>query len=333
MTNKKVSVVVTCYNLEHVIERCLDSLYRQTYENLEIIVIDDGSGDNSFTVIQKAVQKDMRIIPVVLENGGPSAARNHGIDLSTGEYLLFIDGDDYVADTYVEHFMEVADGCDMVIGALRYIYPDGSESVTPEDVFRCGKAEYVQKHYTQSVVRRTIFGPVNKLYRTAVIKQNGVRFREGLRIREDGIFVLDVLKYVETLCGIQYAEYYYIQSAPNESLVSKFHETEKEINQQFFEMLIDVIGKENLRDEDIRQIYPMFLNMDISSIRKLYHSGEYTLCKGIAYIRGILRDEAFRKARAELKRVAPKLARKYYRPLLMVHAINYLAVKRRKQEK
>lgn len=328
MTETKVSVVVTCYNLEHEIGRCLESLQRQTYTQLEIIVVDDGSKDNSFAVIQEAAEQDPRIIPVSQENGGPSAARNHGIDLSTGEYLLFIDGDDYVSETYVEHFMEVADGCDMVIGALRYVYPDGTESVTPESAFRCDKTEYVKTYYTRSVAKRTIFGPVNKLYRSAIIKDNGVRFREGLAIREDGIFVLDVLAHTETLCGIEYAEYYYIQSAPNESLVSKFHPTEKEINKQFFRMLVDVIGKENLQSEDIRLIYPMFLNMDISSIRKLYHSKEYTFGKGLRYIRSILQDEAFRQARRELNQVAPKLARKYYRPLLMVHAINYLAVKR-----
>lgn len=329
MTQTKVSVVVTCYNLEHAIGRCLESLQRQTYSALEIIVVDDGSRDNSLAVIRQLARQDGRIIPVAQENGGPSAARNHGIELATGEYLLFIDGDDYVADTYVEHFMEAAEGSDMVIGALRYVYPDGTEAAAPESEFRCDKAQYVEKYYTQSVVKRTIFGPVNKLYRTAVIKENHVRFREGLAIREDGIFVLEVLEHVKTVCGIGYAEYYYIQSAPNESLVSKFHPTEREINRQFFEMLVAVIGKENLRDEDIRLIYPMFLNMDISSIRKLYHSKEYTLSKGLRYIRDILRDQAFCQAREELNRVAPKLARKYYRPLLVVHAINYLAVKRR----
>lgn len=327
MKQKTVSVIVTCYNLEQKIRRCIESLRRQTYAHLEIIVIDDGSTDNSFAVIQSAAKLDPRITPVSQKNGGPSAARNHGIELATGEYLMFIDGDDYVADTYVEHFAEVSNGCDMVIGALCYVYPDGSTACQPEVPFRCNKAEYVEKYYTQSVAKRTIFGPVNKLYRSAVIKENGILFREGLAIREDGIFVLDVLAHAKTLCGIEYAEYYYIQSAPNESLISKFHPTEKEINKQFFDMLVAVIGKEKLRDDDIRQIYPMFLNMDIASIRKLYHSKEYTLEKGLCYIRSILRDEAFRQARRELNRVAPKQARKYYRPLWMVHAINYLAVK------
>lgn len=330
MTEKKVSVVVTCYNLEQEIGRCLESLQRQTYTDLEIIVVDDGSKDSSFSVIQKYAAEDSRILPVYQENSGPSAARNHGIDLSTGEYLLFIDGDDYVADTYVQHFMEVAQGCDMVIGALRYVYPDGSTACESETAFRCDKAEYVEKYYTQSVRKRTIFGPVNKLYRSAVIKDNNVRFREGLSIREDGMFVLDVLEHVKTLCGMEYAEYFYLQSAPNASLVSKFHEDEKEINAQFFQMLVDVIGKENLRPEDVRVIYPMFLNMDISSIRKLYYSESYSLKKGLRYIRGILKDETFCRAREELSRVDSGLAKKYYRPLPVVHIINYLAVKRRR---
>lgn len=330
MIQKKVTVIITCYNLEKEIRRCIASLTAQTYKNLEIIVVDDGSQDGSKGVIEACAREDDRIVPVVQDNAGPSAARNHGISFATGEYLMFVDGDDYVADTYVEHFMEVSEGCDMVIGALRYVYPDGSESYQPESEFRCDKEEYVKKYYTQSVAKRTIFGPVNKLYRTEIIRDNKIQFDEGLKIREDGIFVLDILAHAKTLRGIAYAEYYYVQNAPNESLVSKFHETEKEINKRFFEMLISVIGEENLTDTDIRLIYPMFLNMDISSIRKLYNSKVYTFRKGICYIRAILRDETFRQARAALARVAFKQAIKYYRPLPVVHMINYLAVKRRK---
>ena len=330
MSGEKVSIIIPCYNLEKVIIRCIDSIVRQTYTNLEIIVVDDGSKDSSFLKIQDAAQKDNRIIAVSQENAGPSAARNHGIDLATGDYIMFVDGDDYVPDTYVEHFMEAADGCDMVIGGLRYVFPDGGHLVVEEAEFRCKKEEYVQKHYTQSVANRTIFGPYNKLYRTAIIKENGVRFDESLKIREDGIFVLEVLAHAQVICGIGYAQYNYIQSAPNESLVSKFHPTEKEINKKFFQMLVSVIGEENLTDTDIRLIYPMFLNMDISSIRKLYFSKEYTLARGLRYIRGILSDDTFRRARATLCRVDKKAAIKYYRPLIMVHMINYLAAKKRK---
>lgn len=330
MTEKKVSVIIPCYNLQKVIARCLESLCAQTYSNLEIIVVEDGSKDSSLQVIRDYARSDSRIKVVSQENRGPSAARNHGIELSTGEYLMFVDGDDYVSDTYVEHFMEAVDGCDMVIGGLRYVYPNGTETVVLGTEFCCDKETYVKEHYTQSVAKRTIFGPVNKLYRTAVIKDNGVRFDENLEIREDGIFVLDALAHADHVCGIEHAEYYYIQSAPNESLVSKFHPNEKEINKNYFKMLVRVIGEENLTDEDIRLIYPMFLNMDIASIRKLYNSKEYTLGKGIRYIWEILTDDTFRQARAALNQADRSLARKYYRPLLMVHAINYLAVKRRR---
>lgn len=327
MKETKVTVIITCYNLEKDIERCIASLTSQTHKNLEIIVIDDGSKDNSFSVIQTIAEKDARIIPVSQANSGPSAARNHGIDLATGEFLLFIDGDDYVSDTYVEHFVEASEGCDLVIGGLRYVYPNGSETVVCEDSFRCALPEYVQQHYTGSIIKRTVFGPVNKLYRTAVIQNNNVRYREELQIREDGIFVLNMLKHCSVVCGIPHAEYYYIQNAPNASLVSKFHPNEKEINKLFFDVVVDIIGKENLKEDDIRLLYPMFLNMDIASVRKLYYSKEYSLGKGIRYIRDILRDEAFRQARAELNQVDKKLARKYYRPLLVVHLINYLSVK------
>ena len=331
MENKKVSVIVTCYNLEGKIGRCLDTLLSQTYENLEILVVDDGSKDNSAAVIAGYAQKDSRVTLISQPNGGVSSARNHGLDLATGEYLLFIDGDDYVTDTYAQRFMEAADGADMVIGGLRFVYPGGEERVIRETEFRCGKEEYIQKHYAQDVAKRTVFGPVNKLYRARLIREKGIRFDETLEIREDGIFVLDVLAEAKTLCGIGCEEYYYVQSAPNQSLVSKFHPREKEINKRFFRQLVAVIGEERLTDGDILRIYPMFLNMDISSVRKLYLSKEYTLFKGLRYIRGILTDETFRKARREYFRVAGKQALKYYRPVWLVHTINRLAAKKHKR--
>ena len=331
MENKLVSLVVTCYNLQDKIGRCLESLTSQTYPHLEIIVIDDGSKDGSFSVIQAAASADPRIRAVHQENAGVSASRNHGIDLATGEYLMFIDGDDYVANTFVEHYIEVADGCDMVIGGMRMVYPDGQEKAILQEIpFRCDIHTYVAEHYTRGVINRTLYGPVHKLFRTAVLQNNHVRFREELEIREDGIFVLDALVHCETLCGIEYAEYYYVQSPPGASLVTKFHPNEKDINKLFNDIQVSVIGRENMTAEHIRLFHTSLLSMDFGSIRKFYYSPDYSFMKGIRYIRSILKDNHFRKIRKELKAVDPGLARKYYRPVWMVHFVNLLAVKLKK---
>ena len=99
---EKITVIVPVYNVEHYLEKCLDSLIDQTYKNLEIIVVNDGSTDNSGTICQEYAQKDDRIVYIEKENGGLSDARNVGLDKMTGSYVTFVDSDDWVESDYVE---------------------------------------------------------------------------------------------------------------------------------------------------------------------------------------------------------------------------------------
>ena len=100
--NEKITVIVPVYNVEHYLDKCLDSLISQTYKNLEIIVINDGSTDNSGAICQEYARKDNRIIYIKKENGGQSEARNMGLDRMTGSYVTFVDSDDWVEPNYVE---------------------------------------------------------------------------------------------------------------------------------------------------------------------------------------------------------------------------------------
>ena len=99
---EKITVIVPVYNVENYLNKCLDSLINQTYKNLEIIVINDGSTDNSGEICQEYAQKDNRIIYIEQENGGLSDARNTGLERMTGSYVTFVDSDDWVEPDYVE---------------------------------------------------------------------------------------------------------------------------------------------------------------------------------------------------------------------------------------
>lgn len=118
MTNEKVSVIVPVYNVEKYLRQCLDSIINQTYRNLEIVLVDDGSPDNSGTICDEYEQKDSRIRVIHRENGGLSAARNSGLDIATGEYVAFVDSDDWLADTFVEKLCEKAEKDALVIANL-----------------------------------------------------------------------------------------------------------------------------------------------------------------------------------------------------------------------
>ncbi|OUQ56652.1 hypothetical protein B5E58_10530, partial [Tyzzerella sp. An114] len=96
MENKKISVIVPIYNVEKYLNRCVDSIINQTYKNLEIILVDDGSPDNCGKICDEYAKKDNRIKVVHKENGGVSSARNVGLNIATGDYIGFVDGDDWI---------------------------------------------------------------------------------------------------------------------------------------------------------------------------------------------------------------------------------------------
>ena len=101
-----ISVIVPVYNVEDYLEECINSILSQTYTNLEILIVNDGSTDNSLEILQKFSQKDSRISVFTKENGGLSSARNYAIDRANGKYFTFIDSDDYIEENYIEYLME-----------------------------------------------------------------------------------------------------------------------------------------------------------------------------------------------------------------------------------
>ncbi len=125
--NEKISIIVPVYNLENYIKRTLDSICNQTYENIEIIVVDDGSNDNSYQIICDYSKKDSRIIPVHQKNGGVTSARLNGVKIATGEWIGFVDGDDQIDSDMYEKLLKNAIKYDAQISHCGYkmIFNDG----------------------------------------------------------------------------------------------------------------------------------------------------------------------------------------------------------------
>lgn len=131
MKNPLISIIVPCYKVEKYLHKCIDSIICQTYSNLEIILVDDGSPDNSGKICDEYAKRDNRIKVIHKKNGGLSDARNTAIDIATGEYILFIDSDDYVSFNHVEHLYEVISkyNSDIAIEDLTPFY-EGTEPDT-----------------------------------------------------------------------------------------------------------------------------------------------------------------------------------------------------------
>ena len=129
MKNKLISIIVPVYNVEKYIEKCTKSLMIQDYPNIEIILVDDGSVDNSVCIIDQLAKKDTRIIVIRRDHAGVSAARNTALKIAHGEYVMFVDGDDWVDKNYVSYFVELAESNDCEIGFNKsnYMYQKVSQ--------------------------------------------------------------------------------------------------------------------------------------------------------------------------------------------------------------
>lgn len=138
---KKVSIIIPVYNISEYIEECVKSLWNQTYNQLEIILINDGSTDNSGNICDELASKDKRIISVHKKNGGISEARNAGIDLASGEYLFFLDGDDYLENNTIEVLVRILEKNKADISAILKV---GHSRITDEVII--GSSETMLYH-------------------------------------------------------------------------------------------------------------------------------------------------------------------------------------------
>ena len=119
MKKNKISVIVPIYNVENYLRRCVDSILKSTYENLEIILVDDGSTDECPTICDDYAKKDPRIKVIHKKNGGLSDARNKGLDIATGEYISFIDSDDYIESSMFQRIFEAISTKDVDLVFIR----------------------------------------------------------------------------------------------------------------------------------------------------------------------------------------------------------------------
>ncbi len=203
-----ISVVVPIYNVAHYLSRTVDSLLAQSYGDIEIILIDDGSSDHSGEICDLYVAKDRRVRCLHTPNGGVSRARNLGIEMARGEYIAFVDSDDWVDSDYLSNFRHGEVCADLCIAGAIYDV-EGCGSL----VRRFEAANYRSpRDIVDGLFRQGLWGcgyPWGKLFRTALLQRHGVRFREELRKHEDHIFLFDYLAIAESVAVVSATSYHY----------------------------------------------------------------------------------------------------------------------------
>ncbi len=206
-----VSVIIPVYNLESVIARCLDSVLAQTWTNLEILTIDDGSNDQSAAILDEYAQSDSRIRLISCVHSGVSSTRNTGIQNANGEYLLFVDGDDQIAPDMVERYVSAfEDKTDVVIGAIRII-----ETGVPEIVVSPDQAVYSRNEFVKRICsdKSGLYGyTAGKMYRRSLINRHHLLFPADMSAQEDLYFALSAYAAAEQIQCICYAGYCYFRA-------------------------------------------------------------------------------------------------------------------------
>ena len=238
MNQPLVSIILPVYNAQNHLARCVGSICAQTYQNIEIIILNDGSKDQSLPVCEEFRQKDPRILLVDKANSGVSDTRNLGLKLASGKYVEFVDSDDYLDPDFTERLVAAAEEneADFVIAPYKMVIPAGASK--PEQVLDKIQDELgVMSVARPPEVREYGFLPAgvydkdtfalrlmdkpasyfysvlwNKLYRRDILTGNDIQFVSEMRWAEDLVFNLRYIQYAERFVAIDKPGYYYVQN-------------------------------------------------------------------------------------------------------------------------
>lgn len=209
MDKCRLSIIVPVYNAEEYLDRCLISILEQEFASYEVILVDDGSTDSSPLICDRYSSVDPRFRTVHKENGGVSSARNAGLDLAKGEYVMFVDSDDSLLPDSLEMMMEHVTGEDIVVGGYTvYICGVPGREVLPNEA-RSYRGEDMNRFYNGNIRRNCemLDAPWSKIFRRKSI--GGLRFCEDLSYAEDKLFVFNFLASCSSVCTCPFPVYAY----------------------------------------------------------------------------------------------------------------------------
>lgn len=269
----KISVIIPVYNVEKYIKQCLDSVINQTYKNLEIIVVNDGTRDNSMKIVEKYLS-DKRIKVINKENGGLSSARNVGLKNVTGEYIFFLDSDDYLLDNAFENLIKEICGEDIIFGEF-ILFTNKKEMIKLEnDMFVSNNK--VEKGFLFFTNEWEI-NVWNKLYKTKFIKEKKLNFIEGI-INEDQDFGFISLILAEKVKFIKKNTYIY--RSMREGSITSTLTKEKEniaylkIIEKFEKFLKEEINLNNFQKLRIK-LRIEYLKLKVYNNKKMYYGIQF----------------------------------------------------------
>ena len=268
-TAPRAAVIMPAYNAEKTIERTVRSILAQTMGNLVLIVVNDGSTDDTGTILARLRKEDARVCPVTVENGGPARARNIALKAvpQGTEYLMFSDADDLLCPDALEYAIENAGDADLVLMGFSILNPDGSQAeyfesearYTPETIGRA-----LGRLYKANLLNQ-VWG---KLYRAELIRKNGLCFPD-YRWGEDRLFIYDCLEHAKSIAVLPECKYQYIMY-PEESLITRYYDKKLDICIESDRRMEGLCRRFGVTDE--RDFRYMFMKSVFSCLTTLFSS-------------------------------------------------------------
>ena len=251
MEKPLVSIVIPVYNVEKYIAKCLDSIVNSTYSNLEIIIVNDCSPDNSEEIIKKYIEKDKRIVYLKNDkNLRVSETRNKGLHNATGKYVTFIDADDYISSDWIQNLVRTIEEkeADIVIGSAKQFRGDQIKDYKIRDLDK-------EKWIDFKKIRLNKNGVIwNKIYKRELIEKNGIRFNKDIKIGEDLIFVYKVFSKAKKIFYNNLG-YYFYRNESEKSVMNTATSLDKvkDIEKVYKELLLYSKTSKNINREVLKK--------------------------------------------------------------------------------
>lgn len=293
-----ISVIVPVYNVEKYLERCVNSILEQTYRQLQIILVDDGSTDQSGKICDAYAEKEERIKVVHKINGGLSDARNAGMEVAVGEYVCFFDSDDWIEKDTLKTAYDAlkTSGMDIAVWGFVKDFVDHNENVENTSYvtvgnYICKKEKKCNPILLQEESLAMIGYAWNKLYKVSVISNNNFRFEKGTSLVEDILFNKKVLSAANGFCFIEGAYTHYMQRN-RETLGAKFYSDYYELKLRACKAREELLSNYGASDKEIEKaISRDYFSAIKSSIRMACKSSDLSKVERRSYIEKLCKSE------------------------------------------
>ena len=271
----KVSIIVPAYNAEVTIKKCIESILAQSYHNIEVIIVDDGSKDKTYNIIDSYRKIDKRVMLLSIDNNGVSNARNIGIKNANGDFIIFIDSDDYVEKEYVEKLLS----CNGEFTICNY-NKINNNNVIPNNSYRNFKNNVKDSFNILFNKISVINQPWAKLYDLNLIREKSILFDTNLSIGEDLIFNLNYLKHINIINFIDIPLYNY-KIGNKSSLSKKYYENMLNIQTRLKNELIEFCNTKKISEKEKKYIYLKGMKFMLSAVTNEFHYGKFKFARAL----------------------------------------------------